>query len=188
MTLVDADSLPIWHDRKLLELFQAKLSPRKLRLSVAACCRLLGQLAPEGPCWHAVEAAENFADGRIDASELLRAHRAANAVCRALQDESSAALEAFQITRTPETDAAWTLAGRACAGAAMGKSRFEHGGAKQTTHEAWMAAHREAGTAPSCDDSAGQPEEEAAGDEAWMTANLRQGEVLLDLLGNLTRP
>src|SRR5262249_40584874 len=67
-------------------------------------------------------------------------------------------------------------------------SRFEHGGAKQTTHEAWMAAHREAGTAPSCDDSAGQPEEEAAGDEAWMTANLRQGEGLLDLLGKLTPP
>src|SRR5262249_60189522 len=184
MTLVDADSLPIWHDRKLLELFQAKLSPRKLRLSVAACCRLLGQLAPEGPCWHAVEAAENFADGRIDASELLRAHRAANAVCRALQDESSAALEAFQITRTPETDAAWTfaytrsLAARACAGAAMGKSRVEHGGAKQTTHEAGVAANREAGTAPSCDDSAGQPEEEAAGDEAWKTAKTRQGEVL----------
>src|SRR5262249_48768785 len=81
------------------------------------------------------------------------------------------------------------LAAGACAGAAMGKSRFGNGGGRKTAHDAWRAAHQEAGPAPSFDDSAVQQEEEEASyEEEWMIANLRQGEVLLDLLGNLTRP
>jgi hypothetical protein len=55
-----------------------RLTDRKLRLFLAACCRRLYRL-PTGPRWRdAVETAERFADGECGQEEMKRAARAAH--------------------------------------------------------------------------------------------------------------
>jgi hypothetical protein len=55
----------------------APVSDRKLRLWAAACCRLCWGLLKDRRSRAAVEAAEQFADGRISAAELAAAEAAA---------------------------------------------------------------------------------------------------------------
>lgn len=57
---------------QMLLFLTAAASDRKLRLFACGCCRRLGDLLPEGPSRHAVEASERFADGEINADELQR--------------------------------------------------------------------------------------------------------------------
>jgi hypothetical protein len=125
MIMSPAEWLTTWGDHQQIEQLQWRLSNRKERLFLAACCRQVLHLVPEEPCRLAVEAAEAFADGQISDRKLCQARRAANAVYRALWDESQAGRISHPITSTPRTRAAnlmvharW-LAAEACKGAVM---------------------------------------------------------------------
>jgi hypothetical protein len=203
MFSLDATTLAIWEDRHLLHLLEKKLSPRKHRLFVAGCCRLVWHLVPEGPCRQAVEAAEMFADGRVDAKQLRRARREAGAVRQVLEEEWDAASDTDRVSSTPETGAARHMAyarysaANACAGAAIAESSFARGGGRDAAYEAWIAARKEqdyearkaaeevAHAMPSSDDWMAASRETAYY-RIWSGTMRRQGEVLLDILGNLT--
>jgi hypothetical protein len=60
-----------------------RLTARKARLFVCACCRRIWPLLGEEGSRKAVEVAERFADGLATSNQLLRANRQAGAVSKA---------------------------------------------------------------------------------------------------------
>jgi hypothetical protein len=63
----------------MLKFLRDKESDRKLRLFAAACCRRVAHVNTHPGAGPAVEAAEQFADGRIGELERLRAWRGVDA-------------------------------------------------------------------------------------------------------------
>lgn len=62
----------------MLDFIRGRISERKARLFAVECCRRIWHLLTDQRCRTAVEAAERFAEGLIDRSELFDAHLAAS--------------------------------------------------------------------------------------------------------------
>jgi hypothetical protein len=205
MIMSPAEWLITWGDHQQIEQLQWRLSNRKERLFLAACCRQVLHLVPEEPCRLAVEAAEVFADGQISDRKLCQARRAANAVYRALWDESQAARISHPITSTPTSRAAnlmvhaRCLAAEACKGAVMTRYSLAwrkgqratwdacHAATVAKYYDALVAAPEEAFATPPYD-CWEEKAAEAAYDQARLAATRPQVEVLFDILGDSTRP
>src|SRR5947209_7453257 len=67
--MTEAEWLECTEPDRMLEALRGKISERKLRLFVCACCRRIWHLLPHGPSRAAVEAAEHYADGLIEEAE-----------------------------------------------------------------------------------------------------------------------
>ena len=77
MPMTEADWLACTDPDALLECLRCRVSERKLRLFVVACCRRIGHLVTEPRCKQAIEIAERFADDLVGAAELEEVHAAA---------------------------------------------------------------------------------------------------------------
>jgi hypothetical protein len=65
--------------RQMLLFLRGRVSERKMRLLICACCRRVWDLLGDDRSRRAVEVAERYADGLADGTELLGAKREANA-------------------------------------------------------------------------------------------------------------
>jgi hypothetical protein len=71
--MTDADWLSCGNPDEMLDYLDGKISERKLRLFVCACCRRLWHLLTMPACRQAVEVAEQFADGLASLEECKAA-------------------------------------------------------------------------------------------------------------------
>lgn len=69
----------------MLEFIRGSMSDRKIRLFACACCRRIWSQFTDQRLNRAVEAAGQFAEGLIDASELFAAHVAAGEIAESLE-------------------------------------------------------------------------------------------------------
>jgi hypothetical protein len=77
--MTDAQWLACSDPRPLLAEVSGRISPRKVRLLICACCRRVWDLLLDERCRRAVEVAERYADGRADDATLEVARRGADA-------------------------------------------------------------------------------------------------------------
>ncbi len=78
--MTEAEWLAATDPMPMFDFLRGKFSDRKLRLFAVACCRRIGHLLADKRLDHAVEIAERFADGEVDASELFDVHVTAGIV------------------------------------------------------------------------------------------------------------
>jgi hypothetical protein len=205
MIMSPAEWLMTWGDHEQIERLQRRLSHRKERLFVAACCRQVLHLVPEEPCRLAVEAAEAFADGQISARKLRLVRRAAEASRGVLLHEWRAGGVASYIPRTRKTEAdflmadARSLAAFACELAAqteyslrgtwgrIATYRAREAAEFEQYYQALLAAPDEACATPP-DGCWEEQAAEAAYREGRLAATRGQVEVLFDIFGSLTGP
>ena len=74
---------------RLVKCYRGKAWFQKLRLFAVNCCRRIWDLIPPGACREAVEAAEQYAHGQINLSELDQAGRRARGVVDAASQTDS---------------------------------------------------------------------------------------------------
>ena len=72
----------------LLQFVRGKFSDRKLRLFAVACCRRIWQLIDDDRSRQAIVIAEEFADGRVGAADLVDASMSAQAVADGVYESS----------------------------------------------------------------------------------------------------
>lgn len=109
----------------LLTFVRASATERKLRLFACACCRDVWHLLTDARSRAAVEAAEDFADGRVDAADLAAVRKAAGAAggsSRSSWEAVPAATTAAATYAGPDDAMRSALAAAAHAGAAAGWS------------------------------------------------------------------
>lgn len=73
----EADWLACTDPDAMLDYLRLRVSERKLRLFVVACCRRVAHLVTEPRCKQAIEIGERFADDRVGSEELEEVHAAA---------------------------------------------------------------------------------------------------------------
>ena len=204
MNMSPGEWLLTWRNHRHIGDLQSRLSYRKERLFIAACCRQVLHLVPEEPCRLAVEAAEAFADGQISDRQLRKARRAANTVSQVLWDESQAAYVSHPLSSNPKTTAANLVvharrqAAEACKGAVMTRHQLARMKGKEATWAACHAAEIEkfyealvAAPAAACatppHDRWEEEAAETAQDQARLAATRPQVEMLFDMLVDAPR-
>jgi hypothetical protein len=108
----------------MLKFLYGPATERKLRLFAAACCRRIWDLLAEEWSRRAVETAERYADGLVDAAALRIAAAGAEAVAEDLAAraataeqvaEATAAFAALNVTRPDDSAASYVAANAASA-------------------------------------------------------------------------
>jgi hypothetical protein len=137
--MTEAEWLVCTRPTPMLQFVQARVSPRKLRLFAAGCCRRIWALLPDERSRRAVETAEWFADGTATAEQLA----AARQVALAAADRSYGGDPAVFAADANADTAAWytpvAAANRECSARLRTSSRSAWNTANKAA-EAWQAA------------------------------------------------
>ncbi|VTT99007.1 Uncharacterized protein OS=Sorangium cellulosum (strain So ce56) GN=sce5710 PE=4 SV=1 [Gemmataceae bacterium] len=107
--MTEAEWLGSDDSRPMLEILGGREDDRKRRLFAAAAARRVGHLLPAaaGP---AIEAAEAFADGRIDKSKLKTVFDAMRASANRAKTDKSAHFVVRDVARLSASQACWDVA------------------------------------------------------------------------------
>jgi hypothetical protein len=86
--MTEAEWLAADNPEPMLRRFESKMTSRRVRLFACAWGNLVSRDFPHARCAEAILAAERFAEGLVDYSELIVAHTAAEKVWERLELEA----------------------------------------------------------------------------------------------------
>src|SRR5579872_7448358 len=99
--MTEADWIACTHPAPMLEFLRARASGRKLRLFACACCRNIWNLIRSESSRKALEASEDYADGKLRRKLLMEMRE------RARQNDSDQAQFAVMAASRPKIAASW---------------------------------------------------------------------------------